>query len=121
MIISTFKIIKFKSDSCGLCHRMSHYDAKTADIMGFQFEVVDVDNPGEQGHLIKYLIQLTPRKKDVAFPAYVILKDEKFTDGWQGAVPKHIFKTRLENYYAKHGQQGSVVPSPFTEDGASLI
>ena len=117
-MVSTFKVIKYKSESCGLCYRMSHYDAKTSDIMGYEFEVVDVDDPGEKRGLIKHLIKFTPNKKDIAFPTYVILKDGEFCEGWKGAVPKTVFKNRLETIYSKHGQR-SFFSSEVFEGGAN--
>ena len=119
-MVSTFKVIKFKSESCGLCYKMSHFDADTADIMGYGFEVVDVDSPGDKGHLIKHLIKLTPNKKDVAFPSYVILKDDEFCEGWKGATPKNVFKNRLETNFAEHGQR-SFIPQDIFENGADPI
>lgn len=119
-MVSTFKVIKYKSDSCGLCFKMSHFDAKTSDIMGYEFHEVDVDNPGENRHLIKHLIKFIPDKKELAFPVYIVLKNDEFCEGWKGSLHKAAFKNRLETVYSKHGQR-SFVPQEFLEGGASPV
>ena len=30
-------VIKFSSEDCGTCHKMSHYDAKVAEELGAEF------------------------------------------------------------------------------------
>ena len=35
--MSTLTVLKFSSEDCGTCHRMSHYDAKVAEELGLVF------------------------------------------------------------------------------------
>lgn len=118
--MSTFKVISYKSESCGLCFRMSHYDEKVSHLMGYEFEAVNVDHPGENRDLIRHLIKLFPDKTKISFPAYVIVIDDAFSEGWKGACPKHIFKNRLEIHFSKYGQRSQFSPE-LTEDRADPV
>jgi len=88
--------------------------------MGYDFEEVDVDSPGERWDLIRHLIKLSPDKRDLGFPSYVIVIDDTFSEGWKGACPKHIFKNRLEKHYQQYGQRSKLSPE-ITEDGEGAV
>lgn len=35
--MATLTLLKFSSEDCGTCHRMSHYDASVAEELGLEF------------------------------------------------------------------------------------
>ena len=92
-------IIKFSSESCGACVRMSHYDGKVAAELGHDF--VTVNKNSEAWHKYQYLLeQAYPNPADVGFPTYIIAQGVDYDHleplgSIRGGLDKGLFRQRL--------------------------
>ena len=74
------KLIKFWSDSCGICAKMSHYDGKVAEQLGFEFHSV---NEFDDELWDKWVHVAEPLYEDtdaMGWPTYILVDHVDETD-----------------------------------------
>ena len=68
-------VIKFSSEDCGTCHRMSHYDAKVAEELGCTFVSVMLQDTEAYRKYRKILLKQYPNKEGMGWPTYLLVTD----------------------------------------------
>ena len=98
-------LIKFSSEDCGTCHRMSHYDNKVAEELGCTFVTVV---PSRQRHLRKYrkiLLAQYPTQGRDGMATYLLVSDPEGTFAihgeLKGGMQKGEFRERLSTLLAQ--------------------
>ena len=66
-------IIKFSSEDCGTCHRMSHYDASVSKELGLTFIDVPMQDTAIYRKYRKILLEKYPNKEGMGWPTYLII------------------------------------------------
>ena len=96
-----FSVIKFSSEDCGLCHKMSFYDQKVAEELGLQFVDVKMQDTATYRKYRKILLTQYPDKADMGWPTYLICKDPEgefeIIGEVKGSHPKGEFRTKLQD------------------------
>ncbi|MBR76008.1 MAG: thioredoxin family protein [Cyanobium sp. RS427] len=92
-------VIKFSSEDCGTCHRMSHYDAKVAGELGAEFVSVMLQDTEAYRKYRKILLKQYPNKEGMGWPTYLLVTDPEgdfiIHGELKGGMPKGEFRTRL--------------------------
>jgi hypothetical protein len=99
-------VIKFSSEDCGLCHKMSFYDQKVADELGLTFVDVKMQDTATYRKYRKILLSQYPDKSEMGWPTYIICEspeteDFKILGEVKGAHPKGEFRTKLQEVVAQ--------------------
>ena len=68
----TKAVVKFSSEDCGTCHKMSFYDAKVAKELDLEFIDVKMQDTATYRKYRQILMAQYPDKKDMGM-AYLIL------------------------------------------------
>lgn len=117
-------VVKFSSDNCGACGRMSHYDKKVVEELGHEFVVATTDC--DEWDKYQYLLEAVyPDPDRVGFPTYIIAQgndpDNMAVMGSiRGALEKGKFRDRLSTAFsAEPIEQSNVVPFDTTSGGDS--
>ena len=101
----SLSLIKFSSEDCGTCHKMSHYDSNVAEQLGCQFVNVMLQDSDTYRKYRRILLALYPKKEGMGWPTYILVKnpDEEFEIIGQlkGGMPKGDFRTRLQQLIDK--------------------
>jgi len=97
-------VIKFSSEDCGLCHKMSFYDQKVAAELGLEFVDVKMQDTATYRKYRKILLAQYPDKEGMGWPTYIICQepegDFKILGEVKGAHPKGEFRERLQDIVA---------------------
>ena len=97
-------VIKFSSEDCGTCHKMSHYDAKVAEELGAEFVSVMLQDTDEYRKYRKILLKQYPNKEGMGWPTYLLVTEPEgdFTIHGEikGGMPKGDFRNRLGSLLA---------------------
>lgn len=92
-------VLKFSSEDCGTCHRMSHYDAKVAEELGLAFVSVMLQDTATYRSYRKVLLARYPDKEGMGWPTYLVVSrlEEDFVIHGEvkGGMPKGDFRERL--------------------------
>jgi hypothetical protein len=92
-------VLKFSSEDCGTCHRMSHYDATVCNELGCTFVSVMLQDTEQYRRYRKVLLAQYPNKEGMGWPTYLVVSDPEgaFTihGELKGGMPKGDFRTRL--------------------------
>lgn len=100
MIVDTLSLLKFSSEDCGTCHRMSHYDAKVAEELGLAFVSVMLQDTETYRRYRKVLLTQYPNKEGMGWPTYLIVRDVEASfvihGEVKGGMPKGDFRQRLQ-------------------------
>ena len=95
----TLSLIKFSSEDCGTCHKMSHYDSKVAGELGLGFINVmmqDVEAYRKYRHI---LLEKYPKKEGVGWPTDLLVSEPnsnyQIIGEVKGGMPKGEFRNRL--------------------------
>ena len=92
-------VLKFSSEDCGPCHRMSHYDVKVAEELGLGFVSVMLQDTETYRKYRKVLMAQYPNKEGMGWPTYLIVTDpeEDFVihGELKGGMPKGDFRDKL--------------------------
>lgn len=100
------KLVKFWSEDCGICHRMSHYDQKVASELNIEFisvEEFDDDAWDEWVHVAEPLYEDTDA---MGWPTYVLV-DHQSRDKFDtfgevlGGSDKGSFRRRIKELLDK--------------------
>lgn len=93
-------VIKFSSEDCGICHKMSFYDQKVAAELGLGFVDVKMQDTATYRKYRSILLAQYPNKADMGWPTYLVCTDPEgeFTilGEVKGGHPKGEFRTRLQ-------------------------
>jgi hypothetical protein len=93
-------VIKFSSEDCGICHKMSFYDAKVADELGLTFIDVKMQDTAQYRKYRKILLSQYPDKADMGWPTYLVCRDPdtefQVLGEVKGGHPKGEFRSRLQ-------------------------
>lgn len=94
-------VIKFSSEDCGICHKMSFYDKKVAQELGLTFIDVKMQDTATYRKYRKILLQQYPDKSEMGWPTYIVCDNPdgafQIMGELKGGHPKGDFRTRLKN------------------------
>ena len=93
-------VVKFSSEDCGICHKMSFYDKKVTEELGMEFIDVKMQDRPTYTKYRKILLSQYPDKADMGWPTYLICEDPegdfKVIGEVKGGHPKGEFRGRLQ-------------------------
>tara|TARA_Y100001968_G_scaffold45850_1_gene35936 strand:+ start:895 stop:1209 length:315 start_codon:yes stop_codon:yes gene_type:complete len=93
-------LLKFSSEDCGTCHRMSHYDSKVTEELGCVFINVLLQDVLSYRKYRNILLTKYPKKEGMGWPTYLLVKnpesDFQILGEIKGGMPKGDFRTRLK-------------------------
>ncbi|QUY40834.1 thioredoxin family protein [Acaryochloris marina] len=93
-------VIKFSSEDCGICHKMSFYDQKVTEELGLEFIDVKMQDTATYRKYRKILLTQYPDKSEMGWPTYIICDspDAEFSvlGEVKGGHPKGEFRSRLQ-------------------------
>ena len=93
-------LLKFSSEDCGTCHRMSHYDAKVSEELGCSLITVMLQDTETYRKYRKVLLAQYPNKEGMGWPTYLLVTDPdgEFTilGELKGGMPKSDFREKLK-------------------------
>ncbi|WP_152557540.1 MULTISPECIES: thioredoxin family protein [unclassified Prochlorococcus] len=94
-------VIKYSSEDCGTCHRMSHYDASVTIEMNLEFIDVPMQDTNQYRKYRRILISKYPNKEGMGWPTYLIveepLADFKIIGEIKGGMSKGEFRENLND------------------------
>ena len=68
----TLTVLKFSSEDCGTCHRMSHYDSKVAEELGCAFVSVMLQDTETYRKYRKVLLAQYPNKEGMGCSPFLL-------------------------------------------------
>lgn len=93
-------ILKFSSEDCGICHKMSFYDAKVSEELGLAFVDIKMQDTATYRKYRQVLLTQYPDKADMGWPTYIICEEPegefKILGAVKGGHPKGEFRKRLQ-------------------------
>ena len=93
-------VIKFSSEDCGICHKMSFYDEKVATELGLEFISVKMQDTQTYRKYRKILLSQYPDKADMGWPTYLVCDSPEgefsIVGEVKGGHPKGEFRTKLQ-------------------------
>lgn len=93
-------VIKFSSEDCGICHKMSFYDQKVTEELGLEFVDVKMQDTDTYRKYRKILLAQYPDKSEMGWPTYIICNDPnsdfQILGEVKGGHPKGEFRSRLQ-------------------------
>ncbi|MEA5464554.1 thioredoxin family protein [Leptothoe sp. PORK10 BA2] len=93
-------ILKFSSEDCGICHKMSFYDAKVSEELGLEFVDIKMQDTATYRKYRQVLLTQYPDKADMGWPTYIICEEPegefKILGEVKGGHPKGEFRQRLQ-------------------------
>ncbi|MFW6296856.1 MAG: thioredoxin family protein [Halothece sp.] len=93
-------VIKFSSEDCGLCHKMSFYDEKVAKELGLEFVEVKLQDTKTYRKYRNILLKQYPNKEGMGWPTYLVCDepegDFSILGEVKGGHPKGEFRSRLQ-------------------------
>ena len=97
-------VLKFSSEDCGICHKMSFYDAKVADELGLTFVDIKMQDTATYRKYRQVLLTQYPDKAEMGWPTYIISEEPegefKILGEGKGGHPKGEFRKRLQEVLA---------------------
>ena len=94
-------LLKFSSEDCGPCHRMSHYDELVCTELGCTFVSVMLQDTETYRRFRRVLLAQYPNKEGMGWPTYLLVSDPEgnFTihGELKGGMPKGDFRQRLSD------------------------
>jgi hypothetical protein len=97
--MASLTVLKFSSEDCGTCHRMSNYDAKVAEEMGLAFISVLLQDIATYRLYRHILLAQYPGKEGMGWPTYLVVSkleaDFEIHGEVKGGMPKGDFRERL--------------------------
>tara|TARA_Y100001968_G_scaffold136799_1_gene124965 strand:+ start:5589 stop:5897 length:309 start_codon:yes stop_codon:yes gene_type:complete len=101
----TFSLIKFSSDDCGTCHRMSFFDSKVSQELGLELINVKLQDTIVYRKYRPILLKQYPNKEGMGWPTYLLVKDPEgefeIIGELKGGIPKGEFRKRLTKLIPK--------------------
>ena len=98
--MESLTVLKFSSEDCGTCHRMSNYDARVAEELGLQFVSVLLQDTHTYRRYRKVLLAQYPNKEGMGWPTYLLVSAPEQPDfvihgELKGGMAKGDFRERL--------------------------
>ena len=94
-------VIKFSSEDCGICHKMSFFDEKVTRELNLDFVDVKLQDTETYRKYRKILLAQYPNKEGMGWPTYLICEspegDVQILGEVKGGHPKGEFRTRLQS------------------------
>ncbi|MEA5595340.1 thioredoxin family protein [Rivularia sp. UHCC 0363] len=93
-------VIKFSSEDCGICHKMSFYDKKVVEELGLEFIDVKMQDTATYRKYRKILLTQYPDKSEMGWPTYIVCdstEEALILGEVKGGHPKGEFRTRLQS------------------------
>ena len=95
----TLHVLKFSSEECGTCHRMSHYDSAVVLESGCEFIDIPMQDTSIYSKYRKILLTKYPKKVGMGWPTYLIVSDPtgefSIIGEIRGGMSKGEFRTAL--------------------------
>lgn len=93
-------VLKFSSEDCGICHKMSFYDAKVAEELGLTFVDIKMQDTATYRKYRHVLLAQYPDKSEMGWPTYIVCEEPegefKVLGEVKGGHPKGEFRKRLQ-------------------------
>ncbi len=93
-------VIKFSSEDCGTCHKMSHYDSKVSEELNCDFISVVLQDTDVYRKYRKILLHQYPNKEGMGWPTYLVVVephgDFAIKGQIKGGMPKGEFRNKLK-------------------------
>ncbi|MBF2035005.1 MAG: thioredoxin family protein [Leptolyngbyaceae cyanobacterium T60_A2020_046] len=93
-------ILKFSSEDCGICHKMSFYDRKVAEELGLGFVDIKMQDTATYRQYRQILLTQYPDKAEMGWPTYLICENPegefKILGEVKGGHQKGEFRQRLQ-------------------------
>ena len=97
-------VVKFSSNDCGVCHRMSHYDAVVCKEYELDYVNVIMQEPDTYRRFRHLLLAKYPKKEGMGWPTYLVVTDPegdfKIQGELKGGMSKGEFRSRLSEIIA---------------------
>ena len=94
-----YSLIKFSSEDCGTCHRMSFYDSKVANELDIDFISVKLQDTTVYRKYRPILLKQYPTKEGMGWPTYLLVDnpegDFRIIGELKGGIAKGDFRERL--------------------------
>ena len=95
----SYSLIKFSSEDCGTCHRMSFYDSKVANELDIDFIRVKLQDTTVYRKYRPILLKQYPTKEGMGWPTYLLVDnpegDFRIIGELKGGIAKGEFRERL--------------------------
>ena len=95
----SYSLIKFSSEDCGTCHRMSFFDSKVAGELGVEFVNVKLQDTLIYRKYRHILLKQYPTKEGMGWPTYLLVNDPdgdfEIIGELKGGIEKGDFRERL--------------------------
>lgn len=92
-------VVKFSSNECGVCHRMSHYDSVICNELGLDFVSVILQDTDAYRRYRHLLLAYYPTPEQRGWPTYLVVSDPEgeyiIHGGLKGGIAKGDFRTGL--------------------------
>ena len=92
-------LIKFSSEDCGTCHRMSFFDSKVASELGIEFISVKLQDTVTYRKYRPILLKQYPSKEGMGWPTYLLVENPNgefaIIGELKGGIAKGDFRERL--------------------------
>ncbi len=102
----TLSLIKFSSEDCGTCHRMSFYDQKVTNELGCQFVNVMLQDVKTYRKYRDILLSKYPNKVGMGWPTYILVTNPdsnyEILGELKGGVSKGEFRDKLQELISKN-------------------
>ncbi|NER83716.1 MAG: thioredoxin family protein [Leptolyngbya sp. SIO1D8] len=96
----TRTVLKFSSEDCGICHKMSFYDQKVSQELGLDFVDIKMQDTATYRKYRKILLAQYPDKSEMGWPTYLICDNPEgafqIIGEVKGGHPKGEFRSRLQ-------------------------
>ena len=97
--MESLTVLKFSSEDCGTCHRMSNYDARVAEELGLQFVSVLLQDTHTYRRYRKVLLAQYPNKEGMGWPTYLVVSNPEsdfvIHGEVKGGMAKGDFRERI--------------------------
>ncbi|MDY6936257.1 MAG: thioredoxin family protein [Cyanobacteriota bacterium] len=97
-------VVKFSSEDCGICHKMSFFDRKVAEELDLDFIDVKLQDTETYRKYRQILLAQYPNKEGMGWPTYLVCQSPdaefKILGEVKGGHPKGEFRTRLQGILA---------------------
>ena len=98
-------ILKFSSEDCGTCHRMSHYDSLVSEELGCLFVNVMLQDTVTYRKYRRILLAKYPTKEGMGWPTYLIVENPEgefeILGELKGGMSKGDFRNNLSSIIGK--------------------
>tara|TARA_B100000965_G_scaffold247177_1_gene207572 strand:- start:33842 stop:34150 length:309 start_codon:yes stop_codon:yes gene_type:complete len=96
----SYSLLKFSSEDCGTCHRMSFFDSKVANELGIEFINVKLQDTEIYRKYRHILLKQYPTKEGMGWPTYLLVNDiegeSRIIGELKGGISKGDFREKLQ-------------------------